>query len=177
MLGGELQLMIMGGQDEYLHVDATAGFFDTQHISFQDFGLEAISVSDTPNTRRELEDPCSICCNSENEVTIGPCGHRLCYSCLNRIDICPYCRGELYPEEELYSDDEEEGEEYLTSNDDTLGLEILFLDEFDDPCVICYEEEKNIACKKCNNKICDDCHNKIDICPFCREPIQSPYEE
>lgn len=42
--GGATQLTLSGGQDKYLHFDATASFFDSQHMSYEDFAVESILV-------------------------------------------------------------------------------------------------------------------------------------
>lgn len=47
--GGSVQLTLSGGQDKYLHFSATSGFFDSQHISYEDFAIESIAVDSQGN--------------------------------------------------------------------------------------------------------------------------------
>ena len=36
-------------------------------------------------------------------------------------------------------------------------------------CSICYEKMKiSVSCSTCFNSWCEDCANKLDVCPFCR---------
>lgn len=42
--GGAVQLTLHGVQDKYLHIEATSGFFDSQHITYEDFAIESIAV-------------------------------------------------------------------------------------------------------------------------------------
>ena len=37
-------------------------------------------------------------------------------------------------------------------------------------CVICYKDDNEKTCKACSSKTCNDCFNKVDMCPFCRDP-------
>jgi hypothetical protein len=43
-MGAPTQLSIAGGQDKYLHFKANAGFFDSQHISYEDFAIESVEL-------------------------------------------------------------------------------------------------------------------------------------
>ena len=39
-------------------------------------------------------------------------------------------------------------------------------------CIICYKKTKNIVYHNCNHLVCcEDCANKVDICPICRKEI------
>lgn len=44
--GGGLQLTLSGGQDRYLHFKATTSFFDSYHISYENFSIESIAVQE-----------------------------------------------------------------------------------------------------------------------------------
>jgi len=48
--GGATQLTLSGGQDKYLHLSAVSGFFDSQHISYEDFAQESILVDSQGNS-------------------------------------------------------------------------------------------------------------------------------
>jgi len=45
MTGGATQLALSGGQDKYLHMGADAGFFDSRHISYEDFAIESVEIT------------------------------------------------------------------------------------------------------------------------------------
>jgi len=43
-MGAPTQLSISGGQDKYLHFNAKSGFFDSQHVVYEDFAVESIEL-------------------------------------------------------------------------------------------------------------------------------------
>jgi len=38
---------------------------------------------------------CPVCMDSAKDATLVPCGHRLCGSCAEKVDLCPECRLEI----------------------------------------------------------------------------------
>ena len=53
---------------------------------------------------------------------------------------------------------------FLTKLWEILGCGVLC-----DECVICYESVFVYnRCFVCNNIVCDDCYQKIELCPMCR---------
>lgn len=47
MAGGATQLSLVGVQDRYLHINATGGFFDFHHVTYEDFAIESIEITPT----------------------------------------------------------------------------------------------------------------------------------
>lgn len=41
---------------------------------------------------------CCICMDLKATQVVGVCEHRACPECLQKIDRCPLCRGDLFPE-------------------------------------------------------------------------------
>ena len=45
---------------------------------------------------------CPICLNQVITQCIIPCGHCLCHICINKVNICPICRGEIIKTQRIF---------------------------------------------------------------------------
>ena len=38
---------------------------------------------------------CCVCMDAPVNTVVGPCNHKVCDQCLNKLVVCPLCRGEI----------------------------------------------------------------------------------
>ena len=79
-------------------------------------------MTTTTQNQEQIQHECCICYETigKSNMTITPCGHQFCFSCLMKsMDLrntCPCCRAPLREEEDIIESDDDDDEEFSDSD-------------------------------------------------------------
>jgi len=67
--------------------------------------IEEKKLEQLLNKIKYLESPeldCKICYQNKVNITLIPCGHVFCSSCITNQNLCPYCRRDIQNKQPLF---------------------------------------------------------------------------